>query len=132
MVLREARVEMPLAGEGIPVGFSATARDAGDVTVIVTRGSFTLGAGGTALRDVLHVHASKGRRRFVVDLAEVDFIDSFGIGELVRGYASVRKQGGELVLSRVSPKVYALLQITRLHTLFEIHADEQAALRHFA
>ncbi len=113
------------------MGFQASARDSGAVTVIDASGSLTLGAGGTALRDVVHVLASRGRKKFVLNLGGVDFIDSFGIGELVRSYATVRKQGGEMVLSRVSPKVHALLEITKLHTLFEIHADEPTALRRF-
>jgi len=113
------------------VGFKASTRDAGDITVIDTGGSLTLGAGGTILRDLVHVHVSKGRKKFVVILREVDYIDSFGIGELVRCYATVRNQGGEMVLSQVSTKVRALLEITRLHTLFEMHADEQTALRRF-
>ncbi len=99
--------------------------------MIAASGSLTLGAGGTLLRDVLHVFVSKGRKKFVVNLSDVDFIDSFGIGELVRSYATVRKQGGELVLAQLAPKVYALLEITKLHTLFEIHPDEQTALRRF-
>ena len=113
------------------MSFKANARDAGDVTVIEAAGTLTLGAGGTVLRDLLHVHVSKGRKKFVLILREVDYIDSFGVGELVRCYTTVRKQGGELVLSQVAPKVRDLLEITRLHTLFEMHADEQAALRRF-
>ena len=113
------------------MSFKTSARDAGDVTVIEAGGSLTLGAGGTILRDLVHVHVSKGRKKFVVILREVDFIDSFGIGELVGCYTTVRKQGGELVLSQVAPKVRDLLEITKLHSLFEMHADEQAALRRF-
>ena len=113
------------------MSFKASARDAGDVTVIEAGGSLTLGAGCTILRDLVHVHVSKGRKKFVVILREVDFIDSFGIGELVGCYTTVRKQGGELVLSQVAPKVRDLLEITKLHSLFEMHADEQAALRRF-
>jgi anti-sigma B factor antagonist len=113
------------------VRFQATARDSGEVAVIDASGSLTLGAGGTSLRDVLQVLASRGRKKFVLNLAGVDFIDSFGIGELVRSYATVRKKGGEMVLSHISPKVLTLLQITKLHTLFEIHTDEPTALRRF-
>jgi len=125
MVLRELRQEET------PVSFKASVRDAGDVTVIEAAGPITLGAGGTVLRDLLHLHVSKGRKKFVLILREVVCIDSFGVGELVRCYATVRNHGGELVLSQVAPKVCDLLEITKLHTLFELHADEQAALRRF-
>ena len=113
------------------MGFKAIARELGAVTLIDASGSLTLGAGGTALRDVLHVLINKGQKRFVLNLSEVHFIDSFGIGELVRSYTTVRKQGGELKLLRLTKKVHDLLQIARVDTLFEIHTDEQTALRGF-
>ena len=113
------------------MGFKAIARELGAMALIDASGSLTLGAGGTALRDVLHVLINKGQKRFVLNLSEVHFIDSFGIGELVRSYATVRKQGGELKLLRLTKKVHDLLQITRVDTLFEIHTDEQTALRGF-
>ena len=111
--------------------FIATARELGRVTVIDASGKLTLGAGGTALRDTLHVLVAKGHKKFLLNLAGVDFIDSFGIGELVRSYATVRRQGGELKLLHVTQKVHDLLQITRVHTLFDIHTDEHAAIRGF-
>ncbi len=104
----------------------------GAVVVIDASGSLTLGGGGTALRDVLHVLASKGQKQFVLNLADVHFIDSFGIGELTRCYATARTHGGDLKLAQLSKKVYDLLEITRLHTVFEIHPDEQAAIRAFS
>ena len=113
------------------MAFQATTRELQGVTVIDASGSLTLGAGGTALRDLLHVMVSKGEKRFVLNLRDVHFIDSFGIGELVRSYATVRKRGGELKLMHVTKKVHDLLEITRIHTLFEIHTDEQAALAGF-
>jgi len=113
------------------MAFEASAREWLGVTVVHASGKLTLGAGGTALRDTLHVLAQKGHKKFLVNMAGVDFIDSFGIGELVRSYATVRKQGGELKLVHVTQKVHDLLQITRIHTLFEIYTDEQIALGGF-
>jgi anti-anti-sigma factor len=113
------------------VSFKAHARELAGVAIIDASGSLTLGSGGTALRDLLHVLASKGQKKFLLNLREVDFIDSFGIGELARCYAIVRTRGGELKLVHVAQRVLDLLQITRLHTLFEIHADEQIALGGF-
>ncbi len=106
-------------------------RQSGSVTVIDVRGRLTLGAGGTALRDLVHVLVNKGQKKLVLNLGGVDFIDSFGIGELTRSYASVRKQGGELKLLHVTQKVYDLLEITRLSAVFDFYSDEEAALRSF-
>ena len=111
--------------------FQATTRELQGVTVIDASGSLTLGAGGTVLRDLLHVMVSKGEKRFVLNLRDVHFIDSFGIGELVRSYATVRRRGGELKLTGVTKKVHDLLEITKLDAFFEIHGDEQAALAGF-
>ncbi len=127
MVLRAGTASRKFR-QGITVDFQVAARDSGEVIVIDASGRLTLGAGGTKLRDLLHVFVSKGRKKFALNLAEVTLIDSFGIGELVRSHAIVRTQGGELILFRVNKKVHDLLEITRLHMLFEIHADEHTAL----
>ncbi|HJY88002.1 MAG TPA: STAS domain-containing protein [Candidatus Acidoferrales bacterium] len=113
------------------MSFKAHARELGDVAIIDASGSLTLGSGGTALRDLVHVLASKGQKKFLLNLREVDFIDSFGIGELARCYATVRMRGGQLKLVHLAQRVQDLLQITKLHTLFEIHTDEQTALGGF-
>ncbi len=113
------------------MNFKATTREAAGVTVIDASGNLTLGSGGTALRDLLHVLVHKGHRKFVLNMSGVDFIDSYGIGELARIYTSVRKQGGQLKLVYLTKKVHDLLQITKLDTLFEIHTDEQAAMGGF-
>ncbi len=113
------------------MNFKATARESGAVTVIDASGNLTLGSGGIALRDLLHVLVHKGHRKFVLNMNGVDFIDSYGIGELARIYTSVRKQGGQLKLVYLTKKVHDLLQITKLDTLFEIHTDEQAAMGGF-
>jgi len=77
----------------------------------------------TQLRDLIHVMSGNGHRKFLVNLAGVDFIDSDGMGELVRCYSPVRQRGGEMKLVHVNKKVQHLLHITRLNTLFEIYAD---------
>ena len=114
------------------MGFEANAREMGAVTVIDARGNLAAGVGGTVLRDILHVLVNKGQKKFLLNLAGVNFIDSFGIGELARSYATVRRRGGELKLLHVTETVHHVLQITRLVTLFEIHTDEQTAIGRFA
>ncbi len=110
----------------------ATARDVGKVTVVDISGRITLGEGSAALRNMLRDLLSQDRKKILLNLADVDYIDSSGIGELVSGYTSVTKNGGELKLLQLTRKVHDLLQITKLFTVFEVHSDEAAALRSFA
>lgn len=113
------------------MGFQVTTRELGDVTVVDAVGRLTLGDGGTRLRDLIHVLANSGQKKYLLNLADVDFIDSYGIGELARCYATVRRVGGEMKLVRLSKKVHGTLQITNLDTLFEIHSEENAAVQAF-
>ena len=84
-----------------------------------------------ATRDLIHVFADNGHKKFWLNLADVDFIDSDGMGELVRCHSVVRQRGGEMKLVRVNKRVLDLLQVTRLNTLFEIYLEEQVALQAF-
>lgn len=112
------------------MGFQVTSREVERIIVLDAAGRLTLDA-GTKLRDLVHVLVSTGHKRFLLNLAGVDFVDSYGIGELARCYGLVRQTAGEMKLVHVNAKVHALLQITNLHTLFEIHSEEQIALRDF-
>lgn|SRR6202521_3642317 len=109
----------------------ATYRDAGQVTVVDLSGRITLGDGSALLRKTLRDLLEDNRTQILLDLADVDYIDSSGIGELVSGYISVKNRGGELKLLNLTKKVHDLLQITRLFTVFEVHADENEAVRSF-
>ena len=109
----------------------ATYRDAGSVTVVDLGGRITLGDGCALLRKTLRDLLEEKRTRIVLNLGDVDYIDSSGIGELVSGYTSVKNRGGELKLLNLTKKVHDLLQITKLYTVFEVHSDEQSAVRSF-
>jgi len=109
----------------------ATHRDAGSVTVVDFSGRITLGDGSALLRKTLRDLLEDQRTRIVLNLGDVDYIDSSGIGELVSGYTSVKNRGGELKLLNLTKKVHDLLQITKLYTVFEVHSDEHAAVRSF-
>jgi anti-sigma B factor antagonist len=113
------------------VPFEVSSREVEGVQLVDARGSLTLASCGPALRETLHVLVSKGQKKFLVNLREIDYIDSYGIGELVRTFVSVRKNGGELKFGEVSKKVRDMLEITHLDKMFELHADEAAALRSF-
>ena len=70
--------------------------------------------------------------KLLIDLGDVDYIDSAGIGEMVTAYTAVKNRGGELKLLNLTKKVKDLLQITKLYTVFDVHEDESAALKSFA
>jgi anti-sigma B factor antagonist len=109
----------------------ATYRDAGPVTVLDMSGRITLGDGSALLRKTLRELLEQKRSRILLNLADVDYIDSSGIGELVSGYTSVKNRGGELKLLHLTKKVHDLLQITKLYTVFDVYSDEQIAVRSF-
>ena len=113
------------------MGFQLHTREVGRVVVVEAVGRLTLTDGHTRLRDLIHVSTGSGTKKFILNLARVEFIDSYGIGELVRSYSVVRQAGGEMKLSGVSHRVLEVLEISRLNTFFEIHADDSAALQAF-
>jgi anti-sigma B factor antagonist len=94
-------------------------------------GRITLGEGSAMLREMVRDLLSKGQKRIVLNLGDVNYIDSSGIGELVSGYTTVKNQGGELKLLHLTKKVHDLLQITKLYTVFDVHNDESTALTSF-
>jgi anti-sigma B factor antagonist len=103
----------------------------GDVTVIDAAGRITLGDGASAFRDIIRDLASKGDKKLLLNLSEVSYIDSSGIGELVSGFTTVTNHGGSLKLIGLSKRVKDLLQITKLYTVFEVFDDEAEAVRSF-
>jgi anti-sigma B factor antagonist len=113
------------------MGFQVAARQVGRIIVVDAVGRLTFSDGRTQLRDLIHVFGSNGHKRFVLNLAGVDFIDSHGIGELARCYGVVRQMGGEMKLVHVGRNVQHIFQVSRLNTIFEIHSEERAALQAF-
>ena len=107
-------------------------RQAGDVSVVDVVGRVTLGEGSSALGDTLRGLASKGSKKVLVNLAEVSYIDSSGIGEMVSGFTTVTNQGGQVKLLNLTKRVKDLLQITKLYTVFEVFEDEAAAVRSYS
>lgn len=116
---------------GLAMSFEISTRELNQVTVVDAVGRLTLTDGRTKLRDLIYVLSSSGRKKFLLNLAGVDHIDSDGMGELVRCYSVVRQRGGEMKLAQLSERVEKLLELTRLNTLFDIYGEEQAALRAF-
>src|SRR5579872_6927460 len=113
------------------MSFKATSRDVGDVTVIDMDGRVTLGEGSSLLRDLIQENLNKGRRKILLNLAGIVYIDSTGLGELVSGYRLIKSEGGELKLLNLNKKVSDLLQITKLYAVFDIHNQESRAIASF-
>jgi anti-sigma B factor antagonist len=107
-------------------------RELGDVTVIDVAGQIKLGEGSVSLRDAVRQLAGRNQKRILVNLGEVTYIDSSGIGELVAGFTSVTNQGGQLKLLNLTKRVQDLLQITKLYTVFEVYDNEALAIRSFS
>jgi anti-sigma B factor antagonist len=100
--------------------------------VIDAAGRITLGEGSSAFRDSVRDLAAKGNKKMLLNLADVSYIDSSGIGELVSAFTTVTNHGGQLKLLGLTKRVKDLLQITKLYTVFEVHDDEAAAVRSFS
>ena len=109
-----------------------TTRQVGDVTVVDVAGRITLGEGSSALRDSVRDMVSKNQKKILLNLGDVSYIDSSGIGELVSGFTTVTNGGGNLKLLNLNKRVKDLLQITKLYTVFEVHEDEAGAIRSFS
>jgi len=113
------------------VTMKATSRQVGGVTIVDLSGRITLGEGSVILRDTIRDLVSKGKNKILLNLADVTYIDSSGIGELVSAFTTVRNQSGELKLLKLTKKVHDLLQITKLYTVFDIKDDEATAVQAF-
>jgi len=106
-------------------------RQVNGVTVVDLSGRITLGEGSVVLRDTIRDLIAKGEKKILLNLGDVTYIDSSGIGELVSAFTTVRNQGGELKLLNLTKKVHDLLQITKLYTVFDVKDDEAAAIGSF-
>ena len=108
-----------------------TTRQVGDVTVIDAAGRITLGEGSSTFRDSIKELTTKGHKKVLLNLGDVSYIDSSGIGELVSGFTTMSNAGGQLKLLKLTKRIQDLLQITKLYTIFEVFDDEAAGLASF-
>jgi anti-sigma B factor antagonist len=114
------------------VSMKATNRQVEGVAVVDMSGRITLGEGSVVLRDTIRDLIGKGSKKILLNLGDVTYIDSSGIGELVSAFTAVRRENGELKLLNLTKKVHDLLQITKLYTVFDIKDDEATAIKAFA
>ena len=107
-------------------------RQVDGVTILDLSGRITLGEGSVTLRDAVRDLVAKGDKNILLNLGDVSYIDSSGIGELVSAFTSVKNSGGELKLLNLTKKVHDLLQITKLYTVFDVKDDETSAVGSFS
>jgi anti-sigma B factor antagonist len=113
------------------VSVKITTREVSHVTVVDIDGRIVLGDEIGALRDTVRGLIGKDKKKIVLNLANVDYIDSSGVGELVSSFTTVRNAGGELKLLNLTKKVHDVLQVTKLYTVFDIKDDEFTAVKSF-
>src|ERR671930_1616272 len=106
-------------------------RTVGDVMVLDLKGKVTLGEGDELLKDKVNSLVNQGHKKIVLNLADVPYIDSAGLGEIVRTYTTVSRQGGSLKLLNLTKRITDLLSITKLLTVFETYDNEADAVRSF-
>jgi anti-sigma B factor antagonist len=107
-------------------------RSVGDVVVLDLKGKITLGEGDELLKDKVNSLVNQGHKKIVLNLADVPYIDSAGLGEVVRTYTTVSRQGGSLKLLNLTKRITDLLSITKLLTVFETFDSENEAVRSFS
>ncbi len=110
------------------MALAIASREVDGVTVLDLSGRITLGEGSVQLRDSIRDLIGKGQMRILLDLGDVNYIDSSGLGELVSAYTSAKNQGAALKLLKLTKKVHDLLQLTKLYTVFDIYDDEASAI----
>jgi anti-sigma B factor antagonist len=108
-----------------------TTREVSHVTIVDINGRITLGDETGQLRDTVRKLIAAGKKKIVLNLAHVDYIDSSGVGELVSSFTTVRNSGGELKLLSLTKKVHDILNVTKLYTVFDIKNDEFTAVKSF-
>lgn len=106
-------------------------RQAGDVTILDLSGKITIGEGSVQLREAVKRMLDEGKKKLLLNLGDVSYVDSSGIGELVSSYTTTGNNGGQLKLLNQTKKIHDLLTITKLVTVFETHDNEETAVASF-
>ena len=113
-------------------GLNITTRDVGDVVIVDLAGRITIGETNRQLHEALRVLVSEGKKKVILNLEKVDRIDSSGLGEIVAGFSTLRKNDGVLRLLKLTDQIQDLMTITKLLTVFDHFEDEASAIASFA
>ena len=105
--------------------------EVGDVVVVHLQGPITLGDGTRMLRKLIHDTLDAGKTKILLNMSEVYYIDSSGLGELVAAFTTTNHRGGKLKLLKLTQRVQDVVQLTKVHRVFEVFTDEDAAVRSF-
>jgi anti-sigma B factor antagonist len=108
-----------------------TTREVNDTIIIDLSGGVTMGESCAAIRDEIHDEIGHGYKKVLLNLAEVSYIDSAGLGELTAAYTTIKNRGGQLKLLNLTKRVHDLMQITKLYTIFDVYEDERKAIASF-
>ena len=114
------------------MSMKVSTRQVDGITILDLSGRITLGEGSVTIRDAIRDLLNKGEKYILLNLGDVSYLDSSGLGELVSAYTSVKNAGGELKLLNLTKKVHDLLQITKLYTVFDVKDDEASAVASFS
>ncbi|MGA2195628.1 MAG: STAS domain-containing protein [Bryobacteraceae bacterium] len=109
-----------------------TTHQKGEVIIVVASGKLTMGEGASTLRTKIRELVASGSRRIVLNMADVSYMDSSGMGELIAAHTTVTTAGGEIKLLNLAKRVHDLLKLTKLYTVFEAFEDEAAAVASFS
>jgi anti-sigma B factor antagonist len=124
------RLGMSIAGK-LPLKMQVASRQVGDIAFVDVTGRITIGEGNIKLREVVDQLLENGKRNFLLNLAEVQYVDSSGLGELVKTHTTIQNRGGHLKFAAVNKRVYDLLRVTKLASVFDIEPDEASAIASF-
>jgi len=113
------------------VALTITSREVNGVSVLDLSGRITLGEGSVQLREAIRGLIGKGAKIILLNLGNVNYIDSSGLGELVSAFTTAKNQQAEVKLLNLTKKVHDLLQLTKLYTVFDIYDDEASAIASF-
>jgi anti-sigma B factor antagonist len=123
---------IPASGRGPAImPLKIDAREVAHVSILDIHGRIVLGEEIHQLRDAVRALVAEGKKKIILNLADVDYMDSSGVGELVGSFTTVRNAGGELKLLNLSQKVEDVLHVTKLYTVFDIRDDEFTAVKSF-
>jgi anti-sigma B factor antagonist len=114
------------------MNMTTSTRQVGDVTIVDVSGRIVLGRESSPVRDLIHDLLNNLHKRILLNLGDVDYIDTIGLGSLVGAFTTVRQQGGELKLLNLAKKVADVIQFTKLYTVFDIMNDEAAGVKSFS
>jgi anti-sigma B factor antagonist len=123
--------DAPRSAAATGVGMQIDERTVGEVIILDLKGKITLNEGDEVLKDKINSLIMQDKKRILLNLAEVPYIDSAGLGEIVRTYTTVSRQGGQLKLVNLTKRITDLLMITKLLTVFETFEVEQDALKSY-